>query len=131
MSIAPTTVEPTSSGYGPSTHPLNSRGEYSCGAYPSVAWGLTLRRIDDARTLTLPGALGPEALGRMRAAYEAAKREYLRSWPDYPEDEVKFNPLSWHIRRQAGRWSLDGWADTMQQGPMSSGGPEKWPQPGP
>jgi hypothetical protein len=72
--------------------------------------------LDDLDTpLTVAAVFGRSAEARLQAAYDRSKLEYRkRRREEGCEDPDVFSPSAWHIDRRAGRWFLEGWADTSR-----------------
>ena len=89
---------------------LGTRG--SCGAHPDWSPGYTVRSLDDVRLpLTIETALGAATDALFRRRYEQELKAEIEYW-DKPAVQSTFEPRSWHITREAGRWSATGWANT-------------------
>lgn len=85
----------------------------SCGAHPDWSPGYTVRSAGDlARPVSIRGALGVAAEQRFLRALESAKQTYTSN-PECAEP-AKFEPDSWHIERQPGRWKAEGWSNTYR-----------------
>ena len=92
---------------------MNLGGESSCGAHPSSSSAPTVRHIDNpSRPVTILQVLGSAPAAQMRDSFDAARREHFaeacKAWPNRPD----FDPESWNIRREPGRWRVQGWAET-------------------
>jgi hypothetical protein len=94
---------------------ISSVSESGCGAHPGDTYAPAVHRLDDLETPVTVGAVfGRSAETRMRRAYDRAKLEYRARHRDDCEDLEDFSPSAWHIDRRAGRWFLEGWADTSR-----------------
>jgi len=94
----------------------SSVSESGCGAHPGDSYGPEVHQLNNLETPVTVGAVfGQSAEARVRQAYERAKNEYRsRHREGGCDDPNEFSPSAWHIDRRAGRWFLEGWADTTR-----------------
>jgi hypothetical protein len=99
-------------------------GESSCGAHSGGSWVRSVKGLSDLQPVSVRTALGPSAETLFRQAFEKARTEDRdfraqspigdkREWADTCGDQaVTFDPRSWLIEREDGRWRLQGWTET-------------------
>jgi hypothetical protein len=81
----------------------------SCGAHGGWTPAYGVRRLDDVRaSLSIGAVLGPEAENALRRAFERARAEYEKDMKAC--DGAKFDPATWWITREGGRWKTTGWS---------------------
>jgi len=92
---------------------MSSVSESGCGAHPDATYVPEVHQLNDLDApLTIGAVFGRSAEARVQRAYERAKREYRSRHREHCDDPNVFSPSAWHIERRAGRWLLEGWADT-------------------
>ena len=99
-------------------------GESSCGAHPGGSWDRRVQGLTGLKRVSVRDALGPSAETQFRQAFEKARKEDRdfrtqsliddkREWADACGDQaVTFDPRTWWIERETGRWLLKGWTET-------------------
>jgi len=94
---------------------VNKFGESGCGVHPDYTSRPEVHRLNDLDTpLPVGEVFGRSAEASLRSAYDRAAREYRsRHREDGCDAPRAYSPTAWHVERQAaGRWVLEGWADT-------------------
>jgi hypothetical protein len=71
-----------------------------------------VRRLDDVSSpLTIETALGAGTAALFRRSYDQELKADIEYW-NKSAVQSTFEPQSWHITREPGRWSATGWANT-------------------
>jgi hypothetical protein len=85
---------------------MGERGE--CGVHPDWTPGYTVIPVGDVgKRLSVGTVLGTSAEDVFRKAFEREPKD-----DDACAEEAVFNPSSWYIEREAGRWKATGWTTT-------------------